>query len=82
MFWCQALEQEMLARLPHCEEICKAGERLASNNHYAKNDIKLRVGSLRDKWQKLRDLVAQRRTRLEDAAESHQVRLTICFSRL
>jgi len=40
---------------------------------YALNDIRIRKTSVREKWQRLKDLVAQRRTRLEDAAESHQV---------
>ena len=69
----QALEAEMKGRQPQCEEVCRVGENLVNSRHYASNDIRLRINSLREKWQRLRDLVAQRRTRLEDAAESHQV---------
>jgi len=68
----QALEQEMKAHEPQTEVVCRVGETLIRGNHYAKKDIGTRVVSLRDMWQRLRDLVQQRRTRLEDAAESHQ----------
>jgi hypothetical protein len=51
----------------------QVGEKLITNKHFASKDIRMRITSLQDKWQRLRDLVAQRRTRLEDAAESHQV---------
>ena len=69
----QALEQEMKARFHHCEEVCKVGEELINNNHYAKRDIKTRINSMREKWQRLLELSKQRRVRLEDAYESHQV---------
>lgn len=58
--------------MPKAEQIYQVGDQLVKNNHFAKNDIKARVNSLKDQWQRLRDLVKQRRTRLEDAAESHQ----------
>ena len=69
----QGLELEMQARQPGYRQLCGVGEHLINNNHYAKRDIKKRLSSLADKWQKLQDLAKQRRTRLEDAAESHQV---------
>jgi len=68
----EALEQELQARMPRCDQVCVTGENLIKNNHYAKKDIGTRVSGLRDKWQRLRELVLKRRTRLEDAAESHQ----------
>ena len=63
----------MKARFRHCEEVCKVGEELINNNHYAKRDIKTRINSMREKWQRLLELSKQRRIRLEDAYESHQV---------
>ncbi len=73
----KALEQEIKAREPRCEELYTVGDKLIATKHYASKDIKLRMNSLQDKWQRLKDLVAQRRSRLEDAAESHQVTVLI-----
>ncbi len=67
----------MQARFHHCEEVCVVGEGLINNNHYAKRDIKARINSMREKWQRLLDLSSKRRTRLEDAYESHQVRIIL-----
>ena len=63
----------MTARWPRCQKVCSSGEELVANRHYARKDIKLRCDSLYDKWKKLRDLAAARKTRLDDAYESHQV---------
>lgn len=70
----KALEQEIKAREPRCSELYQVGDNLIASKHYASKDIRQRITSLQDKWQRLKDLVAQRRTRLEDAAESHQVK--------
>jgi len=71
----KALEQEIKAREPRCSDLYKVGDNLIASKHYASKDIQQRVTSLQDKWQRLKDLVAQRRARLEDAAESHQVNI-------
>ena len=63
----------MKARWRHCEQVCLIGEQLVSNDHAEKRDVTTRIADMRERWQKLRQLVALRRTRLEDAVESHQV---------
>lgn len=64
----------MDARYPRCEnEVIKVGERLAQSAHPDKKNIRARNVKLQENWRRLRDLAAKRRTRLEDAAESHQV---------
>lgn len=72
----------MQARFHHCEQVCQVGEELINNNHYAKRDIKARINSMREKWQRLLDLSTKRRVRLEDAYESHQVRSPCCRVRV
>ena len=67
------MEQEIQARYRRCEAVCAVGDQLINNRHYAQRDIKMRINSLREKWSKLQDLAAKRRSRLEDAYESHQV---------
>ena len=69
----------MQARNAVCEQVCHVGEQLLNNRHYAHRDIETRVKNLRDKWAKLYDLAKKRRTRLEDAAESHQVNYVLSF---
>ena len=67
----------MAARYKRSEGVCGVGEMLISNNHYARRDIMTRINSLREKWKKLLDLASKRRTRLEDAYESHQVKSNV-----
>ena len=63
----------MKARQPRCEQLYEVGEELIVGKHHASDEIRSRVKNLRDKWQRLLDLVARRRSRLDDAHESHQV---------
>ena len=65
----------MQAHSKHCDEVCLIGEQLVSNDHHSKRDVTQRISTLRDKLKKLFNLAAIRRTRLEDAVESHQVEL-------
>ena len=66
----------MAARQAPFERLCSNGEQLITNGHPDSRELKKRIRSLRDSWQKLDTLAQQRRTRLEDAAESHQVCMT------
>ena len=68
-------------RYPLTEHMCSTGQKLVNNKHYAARDIKNRINSMQDMWAKLRDQAQKRRTRLEDAAESHQVRSWHCLLR-
>ena len=63
----------MKARQPRCEQLYQVGEELIASKHHASAEIKSHISSLKDKWQRLLDLVAKRRARLDDAQESHQV---------
>jgi len=62
-----------MARQPRCDQLYDIGEELIASNHYASDEIRAHVKSVREKWQRLLDLVAKRRARLDDAQESHQV---------
>jgi hypothetical protein len=63
----------MQARSTYCDKIFKSGEELVANRHPSSRDIQQRIKSLRDMWQRLNDLSEQRKLRLNDALESHQV---------
>ena len=62
----------MAARQPQFDVICRNGEDLIANKHQDSRELRKRIQNLSDRWQKLRDLAKQRKTRLEDASESHQ----------
>lgn len=64
--------REMQARHPVSQAIVVSGEQLVDSKHYAARDLKQRLNSLRDKWQRLNELAAARKTLLDDALESHQ----------
>ena len=68
----QGQMREMQARQPISHAIVVSGEQLVSSQHYAALDLKQRLNSLRDKWQRLNELTGARRTLLDDALESHQ----------
>lgn len=63
----------MKARQPRCEQLYDVGEELIASKHQAGAEIRSHITSVKDKWQRLLDLVAKRRARLDDAHESHQV---------
>jgi spectrin beta len=66
------LEQEMSARYQRFEQVLNVGTHLVSSNHPAAAEVKAKMKTLTDKWAKLKDLAQKRKTRLDDAAESHQ----------
>ncbi len=70
---------QVLCYLANCIQVLSVGEHLLSTNHRASPEIKSKIKSLTDKWNRLKDLAQKRKTRLEDAAESHQV--CICNNR-
>ena len=61
-------------RHPHFQSICESGEKLRSEGHLASKAIGHRLTQLQDKWKKLSDMAATRKTRLEEAAQSQQVK--------
>ena len=63
----------MNARRKGCDQVIMSGEKLVKNRHQASRDIDNRIENLRKQWRRLEDLAKKRRTRLEDAYESHQV---------
>nr|XP_002732400.1 PREDICTED: spectrin beta chain, non-erythrocytic 5-like [Saccoglossus kowalevskii] len=68
----QALEAEMISRERICNAVFATGIELRDSDHYAKNDIQLRIDSLKEKWSKLKEYSEKRRYRLEDALQAHQ----------
>ena len=62
-------------RRPHFQSICKAGQKLKTEGQLASKAIGHRVGQLQEKWKKLNDSANVRKTRLQEAAKSQQVRI-------
>ena len=73
-FWMRVCMSICAGRHPHFQSICESGEKLRSEGHLASKAIGHRLTQLQDKWKKLSDMTATRKTRLEEAAQSQQVR--------
>jgi len=54
-------------------EVVKVGEDLINSNHFGADRIQERVSSTHSMWEHLISLTKQRRKRLEDAVDYHQV---------
>lgn len=79
----KALEDEMKARKPKCEQLCLAGKNLIKEKHPRAAEIQPHIDAIEQQWQKLAELAAKRAKQLEDAAEAYQFYAGIslfCFS--
>ena len=65
-------------RLPHFQSICSTGKQLQAEVQVASKAIGHRVSTLQERWKKLTDMMANRKTRLEEAAQSQQVSAVMC----
>ena len=61
-------------RLPIFQSICSTGRQLQSEVQVASKAIGHRVSTLQERWKKLTDMMVVRKSRLEEAAQSQQVR--------
>eukprot|EP00118_Oscarella_pearsei_P018140 m.184464 g.184464 ORF g.184464 m.184464 type:complete len:3710 (+) comp39319_c1_seq2:34-11163(+) len=68
----EALEAELQGQDAHLQLVCRSGESLQKGKHYASKAITARIGSLTDKWRKLKELTAARKSRLNEAYQSQQ----------
>lgn len=69
----QALENEIQSHESQLLEVVKVGEDLINSNHFGADRIQERVSSTHSMWEHLIGLSKQRRKRLEDAVDYHQV---------
>ena len=60
-------------RQPHFETICKDGAKLKSGGQLSSKTIGHRISTLQDRWRKLGETTASRKTRLKEAAQAQQV---------
>lgn len=63
----------MRTRQPKCERLVESGKALVSDDHPKSQDIKARILSLQQHWEKLIDLSKKRYQQLQDAIEAYQV---------
>jgi spectrin beta len=71
----EALEAEISGREPKMQAVCQVGDEMKHRKHYASKAIAVKVGGLVDKWKKLKELAAARKSRLNEAYHSQQVNL-------
>ncbi|XP_022245252.1 spectrin beta chain-like isoform X3 [Limulus polyphemus] len=68
----KALEDEILVHEQHLYEIMKVGEDLIQAGHFGAENIRERIDSVQNMWKNLKDLLAARIKRLEEAISYHQ----------
>eukprot|EP00118_Oscarella_pearsei_P018333 m.187592 g.187592 ORF g.187592 m.187592 type:complete len:2651 (+) comp39364_c0_seq1:28-7980(+) len=68
----QALEADMIGHERQVQSIAETGNTMLLANHYASPTIKTHVSSLEKSWSNFRQLVANRRHRLEQLLVMHQ----------
>ncbi|CAH0560832.1 unnamed protein product [Brassicogethes aeneus] len=67
------LENEISAHEPQLEEATNVGEELIKSGHFGAEKIRERLSEIQGAWKHLLDLAAQRRQRLEEAVDYHQL---------
>ncbi|XP_071500194.1 spectrin alpha chain, non-erythrocytic 1-like [Diadema antillarum] len=68
----QALQTEVQGHEPRIKIVCKTGQQMVDEGHFASDDINTKVKGLEEKWQNLKDKIAQRKEDLEDSLEAQQ----------
>ncbi|XP_057290447.1 spectrin alpha chain, non-erythrocytic 1-like isoform X2 [Hydractinia symbiolongicarpus] len=68
----QALMSEVSNHDPHIKNVCKSGEGMISEDHFAKDDIKEKIDDLQAQWKELLAKGHLRKTDLDDALQTHQ----------
>ncbi len=71
----QALEDELSGRHAELMENCQVGEDLIKENHFGSPQIRERIDHVKDSWDRLQELAAARKKRLQEALDMYQVRL-------
>ncbi|XP_065158343.1 spectrin beta chain isoform X2 [Atheta coriaria] len=69
----KALENEIAAHEPQFKEVLSVGEQLIERNNFGKDSIQERLDVTLQAWNHLQELTANRRKRLEDAVDYHQL---------
>ena len=70
----RSILDEMKARQSKSNKIVDAGQELISANHPESQDIKARIESLQQHWNKLKEAAEAKERKLLEAAEAHHVR--------
>ncbi|XP_030853592.1 spectrin alpha chain, non-erythrocytic 1 isoform X3 [Strongylocentrotus purpuratus] len=68
----QALNTEVAGHEPRITMVCKTGEQMLEEGHFANDEIATKVKGLEEKWKNLKDKIAQRKDDLEDSLEAQQ----------
>ena len=69
----QALEDELSGRHAELMENCQVGEDLIKANHTGSSQIRERIDNVKDSWERLQELAAARKKRLQEALDMYQV---------
>ncbi|XP_072024969.1 spectrin beta chain-like isoform X3 [Amphiura filiformis] len=68
----KALEDELSGRHAELMENCQVGEDLIKENHFGAPQIRERIDHVKDSWDRLQELAAARKKRLQEALDMYQ----------
>jgi spectrin alpha len=57
---------------PRIDAVSQTAQHMVEEGHFAAEDIKLRLGSLHDHWNQLKEKASQRKQDLDDSLQAHQ----------
>lgn len=74
----KALLNDIAGREPSVEKVKACGEELISTEHFASDEIQLRILDLESHWRELKLLAAQRTKQLSDSQDAQKVSNCVC----
>ena len=75
----KALLNDISGREPSVEKVKACGEELISTEHFASDEIQLRILDLESHWRELKLLAAQRTKQLSDSQDAQKVSNCVCL---
>lgn len=67
------MEDEISSHEQQLHDVIQVGEDLIAANHFGSDRIRDRISEVNGMWDHLKDLLANRKQRLYDAVDYHQV---------
>ncbi|CAG2257396.1 SPTA [Mytilus edulis] len=68
----QALQAELAGHEPRINNVCKEGETMIKDDHFASADINSKIEDLHARWHALKEKASQRKQDLEDSLQAQQ----------
>jgi spectrin alpha len=68
----QAMQSEIHNHEPKCDAVSQTAQTMIDEGHFAADEIKARIGHLKEHWRQIKDKSTQRKQDLDDSIQAHQ----------